>query len=83
MNHLAAAGACVEPVRAPVTGGGAPPDLAEARAVALLPEGWPTGKHLVEVAVEEDITLPLVLLWSVGIPVAAVERIGAGMARRG
>jgi hypothetical protein len=45
--------------------------------------GWPAGEQLVEIAVEEDLTLPLQLLWPAGAPPAAVEKIRAGMALRG
>ncbi len=80
MDRLAAGGARVEAVQARVTGGGGPPDLAEVGAVALLPQGWPAGEDLVELAVKEGVTLPLLLLWPAGAPTAAVDRIRAGMA---
>lgn len=60
MTCLAAAGARVEAVESRVTGSGEPPDLAEAPAVALAPEGWPTGEGVVQIPVEEDLTLPLI-----------------------
>jgi hypothetical protein len=33
----------------------------------------------VEVALEDDVTLPLVLLWRAGAPSAAVRRVRAAM----
>lgn len=83
VTRLAAAGAQVEIVQAPVTGGGGPPDLADARAVALVPQGWPTGADLVEVPLEEELTLPLLLMWPAGTPTATVERVRARMAEEG
>ena len=70
----------MEPVQARVTGALTPPDLEEARAVALVPVGWPAGEKLVQVAVEDEPTLPLLVLWPAGAPTAAVRRIREGMA---
>ena len=79
VSRLAAAGAHVEPVEAHVTGTG-PPALGEAGAVAVVPAGWPAGEHNVPVAIDDDITLPLILLWAVGAPSPAVRRLREGMA---
>ena len=76
---LAAAGARVEPVQARVLGGDQPHDLTGAGAVALVPVGWPTGKHNVRLAVEAEISLPLLVLWRAGLPPPAVERLRSGL----
>jgi DNA-binding transcriptional LysR family regulator len=75
VDRLAAAGARVEPVQAQVTGGTLPPDLAGAGAVALVPVGWPLGEANVEVPIEDDVSLPLLVLWPAGVPSAAVRRL--------
>jgi hypothetical protein len=69
------AGARVEPVQAQVTGGSDAPDLAEADAVALVPTGWPVGAGNVRLRVEDDVTLPLVLLSMTGTASPVVRRI--------
>jgi DNA-binding transcriptional LysR family regulator len=79
VNRLAAAGASVEPVEAHVTGYG-PPELTEADAVSVVPLGWPAGRRNVQVSIEDDISLPLVVLWAAGAPSPAVRRLRAGMA---
>ena len=79
VNRLSAAGARVEPLVAPTTGSGGPPDLTESGAVALMPQGWPTGFNNARVAVEDDVTLPLLLLWPAGLPSPAVRRLREGM----
>ena len=56
------AGARAEPVQARVLGGGRPPDLAATGAVALAPAAWPTGEDNVRVTVEDEISLPLLVL---------------------
>ena len=81
VDRLAAAGARVEPVQARVLGGGRPHDLAAAGAVALAPAGWPTGEDNVRLAVEDEISLPLLVLWPAGLPSPAVERLRSGMPR--
>jgi hypothetical protein len=78
LTRLSAAGAHVEPVEARVTGGGAPAELADADAVALVPAGWPQGEHA-RVAIDDDVSLPLLVLWSAGLPPPAVARLRAGM----
>jgi DNA-binding transcriptional LysR family regulator len=79
VTRLEAAGARVEPVQSPITGGGEPPDLTETGAVALMPAGWPTGERNARVAIEDDVSLPLLVLWPAGLPSPAVERLRAGM----
>jgi DNA-binding transcriptional LysR family regulator len=79
VGRLAAAGANVEPVQAQVTGGTEPPDVAGARAVALVPDGWPPGEGNVVVRIEGDVSLPLLVLWPAGVPPAAVQRLREGM----
>lgn len=81
--QLQAAGAHVETVQARVTGGDGPPDLLNTGTVALLPRGWPTGTSLVEVALEEAPTLPLLLLWSTGARTPVVDKISNAMAVHG
>ncbi len=83
LTRLAAAGAHVEPVQAQVTGGFGPPDLEEADAVALVPAGWPSGEGNVRVAVEDDVSLPLLLLWAAGARSPVVERVRARMSAPG
>lgn len=79
LDRVAAAGAAVEPVQARVTGAGDHTELAERGAVALTPVGWPAGKGIVELPVEDDISLPLLVLWPAGAPSPAVRRLRAGM----
>jgi hypothetical protein len=79
VRRLRAAGARVEPVESHVTGGGEPPDLTETGAVALMPAGWPTGAHNARVAIADDISLPLLVLWPTGMQPPAVRRLLAGM----
>lgn len=79
VTRLRAAGARVEPVQSPVTGGGQPPALTETGAVALMPAGWPTGEHNARVTIADDISLPLLVLWPTGLPSPAVHRLRAGM----
>lgn len=83
LARLRAAGATVEPVETRVTGGVGPPDLAEARAVALVPAGWPAGPGNVRVPLEEALTLPLLVLWLAGRPSPAVGRLRTGLAAAG
>jgi DNA-binding transcriptional LysR family regulator len=77
--RLTAAGARVEPVEARVTGAQRLTELAERRAVALVPAGWPPTEGVVEVPVDDEMTLPLVALWPAGVPSPAVARVRAGM----
>jgi DNA-binding transcriptional LysR family regulator len=78
VRRLAAAGARVEPVESRVTGGGEPP-LGETGAVAILPAGTPSGEWTVRIAIEDDISLPLVVIWPAGAMSVAVGRVRAGM----
>jgi len=64
-----------KPVQARVTGGGGAPDLLDTGTIALMPRGWPTGASLVEVALEEAPTLPLLLLWSTGARTPFVDKL--------
>jgi hypothetical protein len=77
LDRVRAAGATVELVEASVTGGGQPPDLAG--AVALVPAGWPVGADDARVTIADDVSLPLLVLWSAGLPPAAVARLRAGL----
>lgn len=79
VTRLRAAGAEVEPVESRVTGGGQPQDLTETGAVALMPAGWPAGEHNARVTIEDDISLPLLVLWPAGLPSPAVHRLRAAM----
>ena len=81
VDRLAAAGARVEPVQARVLGGGRYHDLAATGAVALAPAGWPTGEDNVRLAVEDAISLPLLVLWPAGLPSPAVARLRSGLPR--
>jgi DNA-binding transcriptional LysR family regulator len=75
LNRLAAAGAHVEPVQAHVTGATDLSELARSDAVALMPDGWPEHDGIVQLTVEDDVSLPLLVLWSVGAPSPAVRRV--------
>jgi DNA-binding transcriptional LysR family regulator len=79
VTRLRAAGAHVEPVQSHVTGGGEPPDLTETGTVALMPAGWPTGDHNARMTIEDDVSLPLLVLWPTGLPSPAVHRLREGM----
>jgi hypothetical protein len=45
-----------------------------------MPAGSPAGSGVAEVAVDDDLTLPLLVLWPAGAPGPAVARLRAGMA---
>ncbi|CAA9536553.1 MAG: hypothetical protein AVDCRST_MAG85-4178 [uncultured Solirubrobacteraceae bacterium] len=79
VDRLAAAGDEVEVVESPVTGGGQPPALEEWGAVALVPAAWPAGSANVRLQVDDDVSLPLVLLWTMGLPSPAVQRLRSRM----
>jgi DNA-binding transcriptional LysR family regulator len=79
VDRLAAAGAHVTPVQARVTGDMALTDVAEGAAIALMPPGSHHGDGVVEVALADDVLLPLLVLWPAGVPSPAVERVRAGM----
>jgi DNA-binding transcriptional LysR family regulator len=79
LNRLAAAGADVEPVQAHVTGATDLSELARSDAVALMPEGWPDHDGIVQLPVEDDLSLPLLVLWPAGAPSPAVRRVREAM----
>jgi DNA-binding transcriptional LysR family regulator len=79
VTRLSAAGARVEPVQSHITGGGETPDLTETGTVALVPAGWPIGERNARVAIEDDISLPLLVLWPAGLSLPAVQRLRAGV----
>lgn len=81
IDRIAAAGARVEAVVSRFTGAGAPSELADLEAVTLVPAGLPPDEGTVEVAIEaeEEVTLPLLVIWPVGPEPAAVRRVRAAM----
>jgi DNA-binding transcriptional LysR family regulator len=83
LTRLAAAGAQVESVESRVTGSTGLAELAERDAVALMPAGWPPADDVAQVALADDVTLPLLVLWPTGAPSAAVRRVREGMTRAG
>jgi DNA-binding transcriptional LysR family regulator len=83
LTRLAAAGAQVEPVESRVTGSTGLAELADRDAVALMPAGWPAADDVAQVALADDVTLPLLVLWPTGAPSAAVRRVREGMTRAG
>jgi DNA-binding transcriptional LysR family regulator len=83
LTRLAAAGAQVEPVESRVTGSTGLVELADRDAVALMPAGWAPADGVAQVALADDVTLPLLVLWPTGAPSAAVRRVREGMTRAG
>lgn len=83
VNRVTASGVRVKPVQAPVTGGSDPPALVEARAIALMPAGWPAGKDAVVVELTERVDLPLLVIWLAGGLPSAVGRLRTAMAASG
>ncbi|MDW5593453.1 LysR substrate-binding domain-containing protein [Conexibacter stalactiti] len=80
LERLAAAGARVEPVEARVTGiASALVEVPARNAVALTPAGVPPLDGVVEVPLQAKVTLPLLVLWPLGTPPAAVRRIRDAM----
>jgi DNA-binding transcriptional LysR family regulator len=80
LTRLAAAGAHVEPVQARVVGGGEPlAELEAADAVSVRPAGWPPREGNVYVPIEDDVSLPLLVLWPAGAAPAMVQRVRDGM----
>jgi DNA-binding transcriptional LysR family regulator len=77
--RLAAAGARVAPVESRVTGAAGLSELTDLDAVALVPERWPRGEGVLEVSLQDEVTLPLLVLWPTGAPAPAVRRVRAGM----
>ncbi len=75
LERLAREGVSVVPTEARVTGGAAlPSQLASHEAVALVPVGTPTPPDVTSVALE-GMSVPLLLLWSAGLPSPAVARL--------
>jgi hypothetical protein len=70
-----AAGATVTPVETTVTGATELMDLAPLDAVAIVPEGRPTGPDTRLVALRDGVTLPLLALRLPGPPRPAVGRL--------
>ncbi len=83
LSRLSAAGVRVEPVESRVTGAIALSELAERDAVALMPVGHPPSQGIVQVALADEVTLPLLVMWPTGAPSAAVQRVRTGMSRPG
>lgn len=81
LERLRAGGAEVEPVESRVVGTQRMDELLEHEAVAVLPAGWPPTDGVVLVDIEDNVTLPLVVLWAAGAPPAAVDRIRKNLAR--
>jgi LysR substrate binding domain len=79
LSRLAAAGAEVEPVESRVTGSVALTELADRRAVALMPAGHPPFAGIAQVELADEVTLPLLVLWPIGAPSAAVRRVREAM----
>ena len=73
----------VEPIEARVTGSPGLTELRERDAVALMPVGYPPFDGVVQVALADDVTLPLLVLWPTGVPSAAVRRVREGMTSAG
>lgn len=74
LERSAAAGATLTPVEARVTGGSALlTQLADVEAVALVPVETPAVVGTVVVAIEDDLRVPLLLLWPAGLPSPAVR----------
>ena len=78
-SRLAAAGTCVTPVQARVTGGEDAPDLLGANAVALCPLGWPIAQTSVRVELLEPFDLPLLVVWARAAPSPYVKRLRRAM----
>lgn len=83
VRRVAASGARVELVQAPVTGGGEPTAIAEMKAVALMPSGWPAGENAVAIEMSERVDLPLLVIWLAGASTSAVRRLRAAMTESG
>jgi LysR substrate binding domain len=83
LAHLAAAGADVEPVESRITGSVALTELANRGAVALMPAGYAPFPGIAQVALSDDVTLPLLVLWPTGAPSAAVRRVREAMTSAG
>jgi DNA-binding transcriptional LysR family regulator len=71
------AGAHVTPVQTTVTGATELFDLPQLKAVAIVPDGWPTGIETRLVALDPPVTLPLLALRQPGPARPAVARLVA------
>lgn len=75
LERLAREGVSVATAEARVTGGAAlPGQLVSHDAVAVVPVGTPTPLDVVAVGLD-TVTVPLLLLWSAGLPSPAVARL--------
>ncbi len=84
LSRLAARGARVTPVEARILGTGAAlTSLVELRALAIGPAGWPHDRRVVELALAEDVALPLLVLWPTGVRSVAAERLRAAVGTDG
>jgi DNA-binding transcriptional LysR family regulator len=81
LNRLSSVGVDVEPVESRVTGSIALSELGERDAVALMPAGHPPFEGIAQVPLVDDVTLPLLVLWPMGVASAAVRRVREGMSR--
>jgi hypothetical protein len=75
LSMARAAGATMTPVESGVTGATELIDLPPLDAVAIVPEGWPTGPDTRLVALDGDVTLPLLALRLPGPARPAVRRL--------
>jgi DNA-binding transcriptional LysR family regulator len=79
LSRIAAAGARVEPVEARVTGATSLDELVATGGVMLRATGSAPAPGMVELPLDDDVTLPLVVLWRAGAPSAAVRRVRTAM----
>ncbi len=83
VSQLAVGGARVELVRARTSGMAMTlADVADLGAVALAQESAPIDERVVEVPLVGGVTLPLLVLWPVGVRSAAVDRLRSAAAQR-
>jgi hypothetical protein len=75
LTAVAAAGARVRPVESRVTGAPTMSELRSENAIALHPAGWPAAPGIVELALEDPLTLPLIVLWAASTVPPAVCRL--------
>jgi hypothetical protein len=40
-----------------------------------MPDGWPEHDGIVQLTVEDDVSLPLLVLWPAGAPAPAARRV--------
>lgn len=75
LEHLTQNGVSVVTAEARITGGAAlPSQLVSHNAVAMVPIGTPTPPDVVAIKLQ-TVTVPLLLLWSAGLPSPAVARL--------